>query len=51
MPKLLVAPQTRVVEVVVDEAGAWLPGVPLVAVLAPPDRLLGAGRRAGRARR
>ncbi len=38
-PKLIVAPQTRVVEVVVDEVGAWIAGVPLVVVLAPPDRL------------
>ncbi len=38
-PKLMVATQTRVVEVVVDEAGEWVPGVPLVVVLAPPDRL------------
>jgi SAM-dependent methyltransferase len=38
-PKLLVATQTRVVEVVVDEAGRWVPGVPLVVVLAPPERL------------
>ncbi len=28
VPKVLVANQTRVVEAVVDEAGAWLPGVP-----------------------
>ncbi len=38
-PKLLVATQTRVVEVVVDELGEWVPGVPLVVVLAPPERL------------
>jgi hypothetical protein len=38
-PKLVVATQTRVVEVVVDEAGDWIAGVPLVVVLAPPDRL------------
>jgi hypothetical protein len=38
-PKLVVATQTRVVEVVVDERGAWIPGVPLVVVLAPPARL------------
>ena len=38
-PKLIVASQTSVLEVVVDEDGAWIPGVPLVVVLAPPDRL------------
>lgn len=39
VPKLLVATQTRVVEVAVDEAGAWLPAVPVIAVTAPGDRL------------
>jgi len=39
VPKLMVATQTRVVEVVVDELGEWIPGVPLVVVLAPPERL------------
>jgi len=38
-PKLIVASQTPVVEVVVDEAGEWVAGVPLVVVLAPVDRL------------
>ena len=38
-PKLVVATQTKVVEVVVDEAGEWIAGVPLVVVLAPPERL------------
>jgi hypothetical protein len=38
-PKVLVASQTRVVEVAVDETGGWLPSVPVVAVLAPPDQL------------
>ena len=38
-PKLVVASQTQVVEVVVDEEGAWVPGVPLVVVLAPSERL------------
>lgn len=38
-PKLVVATQTRVVEVVVDEDGAWVAAVPLIVVLAPPDRL------------
>lgn len=37
--KVLVASQTRVVEVAVDEVGAWLPSVPVVVVLAPPERL------------
>jgi hypothetical protein len=35
-PKLVVATQTNVVEVVVDEDGALIAGVPLVVVLAPP---------------
>ncbi|MEO6317609.1 MAG: N-6 DNA methylase [Acidimicrobiales bacterium] len=39
VPKLVVATQTRVVEVAVDETGDWVPGVPLVVVLAPPARL------------
>jgi hypothetical protein len=38
-PKLIVATQTKVVEVVVDEAGEWIAGVPLVVVLAPAERL------------
>jgi hypothetical protein len=38
-PKLVVATQTSVVEVVVDEGGEWIAAVPLVVVLAPPDRL------------
>ncbi len=38
-PKLVVATQTKVVEVVVDEDGAWIAGVPLVVVLAPSERL------------
>jgi len=38
-PKLMVATQTRVVEVVVDDTGQWIPGVPLVVALAPPERL------------
>ena len=38
-PKLLVATQTRVVEVAVDEDGEWVPAVPVVVVLAPVDRL------------
>ena len=31
-PKVLVAAQTRVIEAVVDEDGAWVPSVPVVAV-------------------
>lgn len=38
-PKLVVATQTRVVEVVVDPDGRFLPGVPLVVAWAPPPRL------------
>ncbi|MEB3298499.1 MAG: N-6 DNA methylase [Candidatus Sericytochromatia bacterium] len=33
VPKILVASQTAVLEAVVDEAGAWVPGVPLISVL------------------
>jgi len=33
VPKLLVAGQGRVIEAVVDEAGAWLPSVPVVSVV------------------
>jgi hypothetical protein len=32
-PKLVVATQTRVVEVAVDESGEWVPSVPVVAVV------------------
>ncbi len=32
VPKVLVANQTRIVEAVCDPAGAWLPGVPVIAV-------------------
>lgn len=32
-PKLLVATQTRVVEVAVDEQGSWVPSVPTLAIL------------------
>lgn len=38
-PKLMVATQTRILEVVVDEAGEWIAGVPLVVVLAPTEHL------------
>jgi hypothetical protein len=33
VPKVLVASQTAVIEAVVDEAGAWLPSVPVVSVM------------------
>jgi SAM-dependent methyltransferase len=33
VPKVLLAAQTRVLEAVVDEPGAWLPSVPVVSVL------------------
>jgi len=39
VPKLLVASQTKVVEVVVDEAGALLPSVPVVSVEASVEHL------------
>ncbi len=39
VPKLLVAGQTKVVEVVVDEAGVLLPSVPVVSVEAPAEQL------------
>ena len=38
-PKLIVATQTRVIEVVVDDDGEYLPSVPLVVVWAALDRL------------
>ncbi len=36
VPKLLVATQTRVIEVVVDDVGVWLPSVPLLTIV-PAD--------------
>jgi hypothetical protein len=39
VPKVVVGTQTRVLEAAVDEAGAWLPSVPLVSVTGPADRL------------
>ena len=39
VPKLLVASQTKVVEVVVDEAAGLLPSVPVVSVEAPVEHL------------
>ncbi len=38
-PKLLVATQTRVVEVIADRDGSRWPSVPVIAVCAPPDEL------------
>lgn len=38
-PKVLVATQGRVLEPVVDLDGRWLPSVPVVSIVAPPDRL------------
>lgn len=37
VPKVLVANQTRGIEVVVDRTGRWLPGVPVIAGLLRPD--------------
>ncbi|MCU1455801.1 MAG: hypothetical protein JWN46_3947 [Acidimicrobiales bacterium] len=39
MPKALVASQTKVGEVVLDRAGRWVASVPLVTLVAPPERL------------
>ncbi len=39
VPKVLLAPQGRVVEAVVDVDGAWLPSVPVVTVTTEPARL------------
>jgi hypothetical protein len=39
VPKLLVATQTKVIEVVVDERGDLVPSTPVIAVHAPADRL------------
>jgi SAM-dependent methyltransferase len=36
VPKVLVASQTAVIEAVVDEAGTWLPSVPVVSVVPRP---------------
>lgn len=35
VPKILIANQTRVVEAVVDRAGAWLPSVPVITCTTP----------------
>ena len=40
VPKVLVATQSRVIEAVVDEAGAWLPAVPVIRLVPnQPDEL------------
>ena len=39
VPKVLLAPQGRVIEAVVDVDGAWLPSVPVVTLAVEPDRL------------
>ncbi len=39
VPKVLVANQTKVIEAVPDRDGAWLPGVPVITVTAPPEHL------------
>ncbi|MCU1352750.1 MAG: hypothetical protein JWM05_1959, partial [Acidimicrobiales bacterium] len=39
VPKVVVASQTRVGEAAVDARGRWVPSVPLVAVVAAPERL------------
>ncbi|MEO9325228.1 N-6 DNA methylase [Nocardioides sp. C4-1] len=39
VPKVLVAPQGRVLEAVVDVDGRWLPSVPVVTVVPPPELL------------
>jgi hypothetical protein len=40
VPKVVVATQTRVVEAAIDHDGHMVPSVPVVAVAAPPDRLV-----------
>jgi hypothetical protein len=39
VPKVLLATQSRVLEAVVDEQGAWLPSTPVITIEAEPDRL------------
>jgi hypothetical protein len=39
VPKVVVAPQTSVIEAAVDEEGAWVPCTPLVTLRTSPDRL------------
>jgi hypothetical protein len=39
VPKILLATQTRVLEVVVDHRGALLPSVPVITITAEPERL------------
>jgi hypothetical protein len=38
VPKVVVASQTRVIEAAVDRAGAWVPSVPVVALVPRRDR-------------
>ena len=41
VPKILIANQTRTIEAVFDERGAWLPSVPVITcITAEPDRVL-----------
>ena len=40
VPKVLVATQTRVLEAVVDETGAWLPAVPVIRVVPDDPEML-----------
>jgi hypothetical protein len=41
VPKILIANQTAVIEAVLDRAGAWLPGVPVITCTAPDlDRVI-----------
>ncbi len=39
VPKVVVATQTKVIEAAVDEAGDWLPAVPVISVVADRVRL------------
>lgn len=39
VPKVLVATQSRVIEIIVDEQGVLIPSVPVIAVQAAPGRL------------
>ena len=39
VPKLVIATQTRVLEVAVDDDGCFVPSTPVIAVHAPPERL------------
>ena len=39
VPKVLVGTQGKVIEAVADEEGGWLPSVPTITVVPPPERL------------